>query len=364
MAMAAEMAGPAGTATGRRHRRRSARRSALAIGAAGALVLGAGCAQESSDNDLVAGEEETAGSSSGFAATPEYIDHVVDTAQEQSYRFSMSFQFDMMGSNVDGEIARGSANGDQTELTMDFGAMFEQMGSGFGEQMPPELADADLTMQQIVDGDTLYIRAPFFAAMGDSLGVGDISGQPGGELFGVFSDLGDGWGKVDVEALGDVLPGEAGQAMTGQSVDPAIYLEILRGADQVEELGSDEIDGVEVEGLAAEVGFSDLMAAAGTDPSTMGDVLPGEMDSMTFPLEVWVDGDDQVRRLTFNFDAESLADIAGEEAGDIPSEMGDFSMGMTMDFSDYGEDIEIEAPSDAVDITDDFVAAYEDIQGG
>jgi hypothetical protein len=313
----------------------------------------------------VAGEQETAaGQSSGFAATPEYIDHVVDTAEEQSYRFSMSFQFDMLGSSMDGELARGSTNGDQTELTMDLGALFEEMGSGLGEDMPPELADADLTMQQIVDADTLYIRAPFFAAMGDSLGVGDISAQPGSGLFTVFSDLGDDWGKVDVAALGDVLPGEAGQAVTGQGVDPAVYLEILRGADQVEELGSDEIDGVEVEGLAADVSFEDLMAAAGTDPSTMGGALPGDMESVTFPLEVWVDGDDQVRRLSFNFDAESLADIAGEDLGDAPEGMGDFSMGMTMDFSDYGEDIEIEAPSDAVDITDDFVAAYEDIQGG
>jgi hypothetical protein len=364
MATAAVMAGQAEAGrANRRPSRRHGKRSALGLGAAGALILGAGCAQES-NNDLVAGEQETAGASSGFAATPEYIDHVVDTAEEQSYRYTLSFEFDMFGSNMDGEIAQGSTNGEQSELTMDFGAMFEQMGSELGEEVPPELAGDGMTMQQVVDGDTLYIRAPFFANMSEGLGVGDISGQPGGELFGVFADLGDGWGKVDVSALGDILPGEAGQAVTGQTMDPGVYLEMLRGADAVEELGSDEIDGVEVEGLAAEVSFEDLIAAAGTDPGTLGEALPGEMESVTFPLDVWVDGDDQVRRLTFNFDAESLADIAGEDASDLPSEMGDFSMGMTVDFTDYGDDITVDVPRDATDITDEFVAAYEDIQGG
>jgi hypothetical protein len=38
---------------------------------------------------------------------------------------------------------------------------------------------------------------------------------------------------------------------------------------------------------------------------------------------------------------------------------------MTMDFTDYGDgSIEIDVPEDAVDITDDFVAAYEDLAGG
>jgi hypothetical protein len=352
MAMAASVAG------GRRQRRRNGRRSALALGAVGALALGAGCAQES-DGDLVAGEDTTAtGGSAGFAATPDYIDHVVDTAESESYRYTMTMDIDMFGSATSVELAEGAYSDQKNEMTMDFGAMLDAMGSQTGEEMPAGLDGADLTMSQVVTPDTMYIRAPFFSAMADQaggLGTGGLD---------VFTELGDDWGKVDMGALGDVLPGDAQRAMTGQSADPTVFLEMLRSTESVEELGSDEIDGVEVQGLSAEVSFEDLMEASGTDPSAMDAANPADMSGLTFPLEVWVDGDDQVRRIGFAFDAENMADMAGEDAGDIPSEMGDFSVGMTLDFSAYGEDIEITIPSDATDITDEFVEFFEETVSG
>jgi hypothetical protein len=342
----------------------------LAIGATAALLVGAGagCAQES-DGDLVAAKPIE------FAASPDYVASVVDATRDTSYRYSMSISFGMGGQSFDADIATGAFDGERSQVTMDFGAMLQQIG-GMGEEVPSELADADLTMEQVVDEDAIYLRAPFFSAMADQVaGEGsdiiDMTSEPGGALFGIYDQLGDGWGRIDVDALGDVLPADVQETLGGgQNADPRVFLDMLRNTESVEDLGTDEIDGDEVHGLAADVDLGDLLKASGTDPDDIGGGTTDELGDFTafsFPLEVWIDGDDHVRRIDFTFGADSFTDLAeqsGQDIGDMPDELADFSMGMTMDFADYGDDsISIEAPSDAVDITDDFVAAYEDLTG-
>jgi hypothetical protein len=339
----------------------------VGIGAAAVLLLGAGagCAQES-DADLVTATP------ANFEASPGYVAGVVQAAESDTYRYSMSFSFAIGGQSFDADVASGAYDGERSQMETDLGAMVQAMGEGFGEDVPGSLADADLTMEQIVDRDTIYIRAPFFSNLSDLLPNGGLSSSAGGAMFDVYDQLGDGWGKVDVDALGDVLPDEAEAALAGgQNGSPQVYLDLLAQTDDVDDLGTDEIDGDEVHGLAAQVDFGDLLKAAGTDPDQLdggaaSDVI-GNMASMTFPLEVWVDGDDHVRRIEFSFTPETFGEIAedqGGDAGDITDAMGDFSMDMTMDFEDYGDDsISVEPPSDAVDVTDDFVAAYQDMFG-
>jgi hypothetical protein len=153
-----------------------------------------------------------------------------------------------------------------------------------------------------------------------------------------------------------VAPGEAaGSLGGGQAYDPQVFLEMIRSSESAEELGTDEIDGVAVNGIAAEVSMADMLEAQGVSPE---DLAGGgeEIAGMTFPMEVWVDADDLIRRIHYTFDDESLTDLGG--AGGTPA-MGGVSM--TMDFLDYGGDITVEVPSgdEVVDITDDFVAGYE-----
>jgi hypothetical protein len=339
----------------------------VAIGATAVLLVGAGagCAQES-DGDLVAAKPIE------FAASPDYVASVVDASRSTSYRYSMSFSFDMGGQNLDAELATGEVDGERSHVEMDFGALFEQMGTGFSdEEVPSELADADLTMEQVTDGEAIYLRAPFFAALTDIVPESELDDEAGGDLFDIYEQLGDGWGRIDIDALGDVLPTEAQQALGGgQNANPQVFLDMLGDTENVEDLGTDEIDGDEVHGLAADVDLGDLLKASGTDPDDVGGGTTDEVGDLTafsFPLEVWIDGDDHVRRIDFTFTADSFADLAGDsgaDVGEVPEELGDFSSGMTMDFADYGaDDISIEAPGDAVDITDDFVAAYEEITG-
>jgi hypothetical protein len=345
----------------------------VAVGAAAALLVGAGagCATEYDGGaDLVAADP------GNFEASPGYVADVVDASGGESYRYTMSFSFGMGGQSLDAEVASGAFDGgERWQMDMDFGALLEEMSSGFGEDVPAELDDVELGMQQVTDSDAIYLRAPFFSAiaeMGTDDGEGVGLSDAGNAVYDIYAQLGDDWGRIDIDGLGDVLPAEAQQTLGGsaQSTDPRVFLDMLRETNQVEELGTDEIDGVEVQGLAAEVDLGDLMAASGTDPDALStDTDSGSIDmaSFSFPLEVWIDRDDHVRRIDFSFSAESFADLAeesGEDVEDMPSELEDFSLGMTMDFSDYGDAIEIEVPSDAVDVTDEFLAVYEDLYGG
>ena len=72
----------------------------------------------------------------------------------------------------------------------------------------------------------------------------------------------------------------------------------------------------------------------------------------TVPPEAWVDEQGLVRRVVLTVDMGSVV-----EAMDLPAGAGPFevSSGTTMDLFDYGdESIEIEIPTDYVDITDPY----------
>ena len=347
------------------------------LGAA-ALLVAAGCGGDDADQaDEGIGGVELGGpgaegaeaSSSGFEATPGYLSEVVDASTGESYRYEMTMEMDLGGDPIDfgGPIATGEFDGTRNHMQMDMGAMFAGIMSsvGGGGELPNGLPTGDLTIEYVTDTDAMYMRAPFFAAMFGELPAGtDTSslGEAGG-LVEAFGQLGDGWGKVDLTALGDVLPSEAAASLGGgQAYDPAVFLEMLRSADGAEELGTDEIDGDPVSGLSAEVSMADMVEAQGMSPDDLGS--SADVAAMTFPLEVWVDADDHIRRIHFSFDEETLAEAGGAASEEAVATLGGVGMTMTMDFADYGDSsIEVEVPADdeVVDITDDFVAGYESI---
>lgn len=348
-------------------------RRLMALSGALALLVGAGCAEEADQADDGPDEVETdtqegVEESGGFEASTGFLSKLVDDTDNQSYRYSMTMEMSMGGQSIDfgGPIATGEYQDGRQYMRMDMGAMFEgimgSMGGSGGEALPPGMTGDDMVIEYLVDAETMYMRAPFFATMFGSMPPGTDLGEAGG-LVEAFGALGDGWGKIDIAALGDVAPGEAAGALGGgQSFDPSIFLDMIRDAEGVEELGTDEIDGEQVTGLAAEVSMVDMLEVQGLSPEDLGPGTEG-MSDLTFPLEVWVDGDEQLRRINFTFDEEAFGDIAesqGEDPGEI-AEMGGVGMTMSMDFSDWGDDsISVEAPtSDVVDITDDFVQGYE-----
>jgi len=320
-------------------------RRLAATALASALLLGfVACGGDDDDgSDGISTTKD--GKPEGFAASPGFLKKVVDETDGESFRYSATVDMGgLLGSgsgsgSSDTPLLTGETDGELQSMHMDLSAAFGALGEAGGEDLG-SLGDA-FKMDTVIDGDTMYIHAPFFASMG----------ALGGDGADDLKVLADGWGKVDLKALGDV--GASGFD-TSQSMDPKVFLDLLRESGKVKELGTDTIDGVKVTGLSAEVNFGELAKSQNLDSNQLGDV--GDLSDMTFPLEVWVDGEGLLRRLSFSFDMESMAkaiDEAGEDSESLGN-LGGMEYGMTMDFTDYGDDIEIDVPDDATDVTEAF----------
>jgi hypothetical protein len=345
------------------------------------VAAGAACATEADPGDVadVVAEARQGGTSgSGTGAGTRALAAASDLSSSEAYRVTVSMRMDVSDTDpraeftMDSEVMTGAVDGDAYEMHMDMGGAFADLGVDDGGAPAP--AAPDLTMDIAGDRETAYIRAPMFAELAE---LDPEAGLPPGDWTTELADLGDRWGRVDLTAVEGLAPGDVPLAMAGPGVgDPADALEMVAGAERTEDLGTDEIDGVEVHGTRFVVTLADLMgdqAAVAVMPpadaaDAAGDVgdeealdaLGEAMLSSDLPVEVWIDGDGFIRRIAYDFDMASLfgslPDVAG---GEGPS----MAVGVTMDFADYGDPgITIRFPDDAdtVDITD----AFRSMMGG
>jgi hypothetical protein len=149
----------------------------------------------------------------------------------------------------------------------------------------------DVSVECIVDGTTMYLRAP-------------------------ATGLDEAWGKADLGALGEVDQLSADDVQRaiagGGAYDPAAYIDMLRSVDDVKQIDGLAIRGVDTSGLAAQV----------------------ELDrARPVPVRLYVGRDRLLRRLEVELPADHFA--------------------ARVDFFDYGDDLTIELPRHTVDITDD-----------
>ena len=328
----------------------------VAAGGALAAALTGACAQEAT-LDLTA-------TGAGVALTTESLAAAADRSGAEAYRYETDITTWTMGDPNDPEqgfaitvATTGAVDGDNQSSSTDMGATFEDVpGDPVGELFDTD----DLVVETMVVDGTMYMRAPFFAAaldamLGEGLGPSDLG------PFGPLGELGDDWGSIDLDALpGPITTGD----VTGSGgLDPTGGLDLLAGTADQRSLGSDEIRGVPVEGVAATVTMEDLMVASGGDADDLDEELPpgmidgpgGSVDRMLaleIPVEAWVDGDGLVRRFVMDLDLGDIADLGPGAPEDMPASV---RMRMTTDFFDFGdESITIEAPSDSVDITEAF----------
>jgi hypothetical protein len=340
---------------------------AIAATLAAALVGGA-CADAADPPDAATGAEV-----GEFAATSEYLAGVAEATDGLAYRMSMDMTMDISAEGesleMGGEFATGEVDGDLSSTTLDMGELFDDAG------MPSGLLEGDLTMEMVTDGSTGYMRAPFFATMAEAALDQGATRDELGPLADLAA-LGDRWGRID---LSEVSPSQVATAAGGQSSDPRVFLDMAAQGSDVRDLGTETIDGVETRGLGATITYGDMIEAQGMDAddlreqmaagaggdeqfSEMFDQVIEGMFAMAMPVEVWVDGDDRVRRITLDLNMTELMAGIAEQSGEDIGDDG-MSIKMVMDFTDYGDEtIEIEIPADAVDITDEFLALQE--QGG
>lgn len=265
-------------------------RSLFAVGAAAALV--AGCGE--------GGETVT------IEATPSAVARAAtSTLDGSSGRFTMTMQF--AGGMVDLDLTMdGAFDGEsgRAEVLLDLSQMVGQVPL---DQAPPELNLSE-PMRMVIDGSTVYLCWSGIAAM--------TGGRP--------------CGSVDAAAAG--IP-------TGGTGDPTAFLRALSGSDQVEEVGREEVDGIDTTHLRGTLTMRQALDAMDPDDAAMllqqldqYGVSPDALLDVAIPFEVWIDDDGLVRRMTQTVDLDAMGAPGGG------------TMAMDMRLFDLGDDIDIDVP--------------------
>ncbi len=142
-------------------------------------------------------------------------------------------------------------------------------------------------------------------------------------LSGTDMDLGDKeWFKVD---LGDP---DSLFGMLGKSTDPETMFKAMEAPQELELLGTEEIDGVETNHYKVVVDTAAYMRTMGM-PEGLATSMPDDVG-----VEMWVDADNLPRR--FHQELEIPTSLAGQTSGSTTTTDGTYS--------DYGSDVSIEAP--------------------
>lgn len=197
--------------------------------------------------------------------------------------------------NAAGETVKMSGSGDfQTNPKL--GAMHLSMSVG-GQQF---------AMDEVLQGWTIYMKSPVFSAQ-----------LPSGKS----------WLSLDLEKAGKKL-GIDFNKFTQQ--DPSDMLGALKKAGSLQKIGSETIDGVETTHYKVTI---DLTKAPN------GRQLMKLTNLESLPADVWIDGQDQLRRMT--------------ESYSVTSSGQTIATSMQIDLSNYGEQVNVQVPSadETVDMT-------------
>lgn len=205
---------------------------------------------------------------------------------------------------------RGVFSGTQMHMEMDLGsALAGQLGAG--DELPEGL---DEPMEIVVDGTTTYMRFPFLSALTGSTG----------------------WLSLSPEDVG--LAGESLGMGMGATSNPAQMLETLRGvSNEFEDLGTDEVRGASTRRYRVVIDLAKVAAELPEEQKALYEQQLEALGSGTMPADVWLDADGLVRRIELDL-SEVLGDVEGQDLG---------TGTVTMEFFDYGQDVEVEVPDEA-----------------
>lgn len=277
-------------------------------GDAGSRSLSSGAASTSSTATTEAATDPT---SSGLGGAVFLQDAVEATREVESLKVAMTVSMAGVPEVGDVELTSEGAFDNRTgqgTMTMDMSGLFGAAG-GDTSGMP---ADAGV-MEMVIDGETVYLKSSLFSMLGEE-------------------------GKPWVKASADEVSGDSLGA--GVQTDPSGFLDFLKGAsDTVDEVGTEEVRGVSTTHLRAELDLVKLMEDASeaekAELEQQLDSLGGAPELRSVPVDVWIDGDGYVRKLTMAFD------VPDASSGDS---RGATSMTMTLELYDFDEPVEIQIP--------------------
>jgi hypothetical protein len=164
------------------------------------------------------------------------------------------------------------------------------------------------------------------------MNLGDLGGDAD-ESLSTMTD-GKSWMKLDLGAFGQ---GSTGGVTGLGDADPSGTLEALRGAGEVETVGTDTLRGVETTHYRAMI---DPQKALDEAPANLREQGLKGLDELggPVPVDVWIDGDGQTRKISMDIDAKS---------GRVAT---------TIEYYDFGTDVDVSAPpaDDVFDLRDLF----------
>jgi len=204
----------------------------------------------------------------------------------------------------------------RAQLTFDLSSLaelFKSFGSSFGGTVKGDLGSPeDWKLEVIQDGDTVYVRFPLIAK--------DL---PAGKT----------WIKGDSK---DLSRGQMSQFGSLAGTDPRDVFGLLKAVSgSIEAVGTEKIRGVETSHYRATIDLAKVeqlvpeaqrQSLGGLDQSAKQAGLTG------LPLEIWIDSDQRVRKLSIDLDAKQPGTDASVKAA------------VVVELYDYGAPLELELP--------------------
>lgn len=285
-----------------------------------ALVL-AGCAGGESGTTVVSGQPVSLEELSRSAST---------SAEATSGRFAFDMELAFPGADealsFSGEGAfdkaseRASFAVDMSAFAQLLGGFFNALG-GSGAKDAPDFDDPGSWKIEVVqDGPVSYVHFP---AVSKRL--------PDGKSW-IRSD-----GKrVNVDGF------ELGELEQFAGNDPRELLDVLRAAGgAVETVGTEDLRGVETTHYRVTIDPADYakLNPSGSGEPALAEQLTAQPGLAELPVDVWLDAEGLVRKLTLS--------VSATQAGS--SDAG--SASMSFELWDYGEDVHIDVPP-AADVVD------------
>ena len=250
------------------------------------------------------------------------------TESADSARFEMSFEFEMGGFDMPlGFSAAGAYDtpAKKAQLTMDLGSFAKLIGGfagAMGGDAPKELGDPEKwKLEMRMDGTVAYMRMPFLASQ-----------LPGGKE----------WVSIDLARAAQMQGRDLGELQSlAQGSDPRQMLSYLRSvAGDVTHVGNEDVRGVPTAHYFAVVDWQKVLQQAAKQTGQPGllDQFQGFGGSMSnIPVDVWVDENSLLRRMTMDFSMTAGTQEAGGS--------------LSLELFDYGEAVDVDPPpaSDVVD---------------
>jgi hypothetical protein len=182
-------------------------------------------------------------------------------------------------------------------------------------KMTVPTGQGSVDIEEVQDGQVLYMKSPGF-------------NLPGGKQ----------WVKMDLAKVQRQL-GLSQLIQQQQSLDPTRMLDQLRTTGEVTKVGSEQLGDVDTTHYHASV---DVRKVVAKSTSAAGRQRLLRLYASRFiPIDVWVDGDDHVRREQFSI------------AMHMPAQPGKMTMAFRVDLHDFGTAVNVQppAPDDVVDVT-------------